>query len=692
MYRNGNSQGTFFGVVAACLIVVSSVAGAFVLANADRDRSGKAALAESEAHLAKGEAALAAVLRERQADGAAAASLAPLRALLASLRSQDRLGPLAATLRDAFASESWWQSVRREFPLTVISLDGKTVDFATDKRASAAPVADFLATARSTGDSTGVILGDAGAWLATVHPVSVPNHSMAPVLCLVEPLDESKLRALLPGPGDAIALERAGRVVLATGAGWALEAITGQGRPRSPDAPVITIARRSHDGWSLLVATDVTAAMGAAQLGPDPRWLAGLGIGLAVVVLWFARRRRTRLLDEVDLARSDLSAKVSPQAKVSTSVASSEPTDDKLASLGATIEAGNPPSEQAAQGKRSGPGLGIVGRYTLIDRLGEGGMAQVFTAVAHGAEGFHRKFVVKRLRPELTSNRAAVTQFIDEAKLGASLVHSNIIPVFDFGRAGDEYFIAMEYILGRDLERLVGRSLQAGQSAMPLPIVLFVLAETLKALDYAHTRCSDDGRPLGLVHRDISPSNILMSMRGEVKLFDFGIVKAEGRTSKTEHGMVKGNVNFMSPEQARGQLTDARSDLFSLGLVTYFCATGRTLYRGQSAYDLLIAAAAGPSASDREHFAALPEPLPGLLRFSLQQDPNARFASAEQFAHALAGGAHATNQEAAQFVQGLAGDELAAEEARLVRSTSWSQQPIVPDGKLGSGQATGATH
>ena len=236
-------------------------------------------------------------------------------------------------------------------------------------------------------------------------------------------------------------------------------------------------------------------------------------------------------------------------------------------------------------------------------------MAQVFTAVTFGAEGFRRTFVVKRLRAELSRDPAVVAQFIDEAKLGSTLVHSNVIPVFDFGKVGDEYYLAQEYILGRDMGRITTRSLERLQRPASVTTTLYVAAQTLLALEYAHGKLSDSGRPMGIVHRDVSPSNILLSARGEVKLFDFGIVKAEGRVTKTQHGVVKGNVSFMSPEQARGTSIDGRADLFSLGLVIYYCLTGEVLYRGETTYELLVKAATGPGPDELGAHRRPPRPL-----------------------------------------------------------------------------------
>ena len=208
-------------------------------------------------------------------------------------------------------------------------------------------------------------------------------------------------------------------------------------------------------------------------------------------------------------------------------------------------------------------------------------MSEVYTAVAHGAEGFSRTFVIKRLRPELARNKEAVTQFIDEARVQASLVHSNIVPVFDFGMMGGEYFMIEEYILGRDLARVSTRCVERTGFRLEPRLVYYIAYEALQALAYAHGKRGRDGEPLGIVHRDVSASNIMLSSAGEVKLFDFGIAKANRRQTQTQAGMVKGNANFMSPEQARGQNVDQRSDLFSLALVMYFCLTNQLLYTGR---------------------------------------------------------------------------------------------------------------
>jgi serine/threonine protein kinase len=314
-----------------------------------------------------------------------------------------------------------------------------------------------------------------------------------------------------------------------------------------------------------------------------------------------------------------------------------------------------------ATSTRVGTDSSTFGRYRLLQRLGEGGMAELYTAVLHGAEGFRRVYVVKRLRPEVARNRSAVEQFIDEAKLGSTLVHSNIVPVFDFGKVADEYFLAQEYIIGRDLGKVVPRHLERFGRALSEKFVLYVVHEVLEALAYAHNRTDAAGNPIGLVHRDISPGNIMVTARGEVKLFDFGIVKGEGRVSRTDVGVVKGNVSFMSPEQARGQAVDARSDLFSLGLVLYYGMTGEQLYPGQSTFDQLMRAATGPKTEQLQLLAELPPASAALVSRVLAVDPAVRYQNAAEFAAAVAPHVTGGKAEAGALMQELFSEEFKRE-------------------------------
>ncbi|HSY40323.1 MAG TPA: serine/threonine-protein kinase, partial [Polyangia bacterium] len=293
------------------------------------------------------------------------------------------------------------------------------------------------------------------------------------------------------------------------------------------------------------------------------------------------------------------------------------------------------------------------GRYHLLRRIDGGGMADIYAASLHGAEGFRRLVVIKRLRPELAHNRTAVEQFIDEAKLGSSLVHPNIVPVFDFGKLGDEYFMAQEYIVGRDIARLLQRHLERTGRPLDERLMLYVAHDVLDALAYAHTQTDARGTPLGLVHRDVSPGNIMVTARGEVKLFDFGIVKAIGRLAKSEEGVVKGNIAFMSPEQARSEPVDARSDLFSLGLVICNGLTNERLYRDDDgSFEQLRRAGVGPTPEQLAKMDRFPLAGP-ILRRALSVDPARRYQSAVEFAAALAPHTGGARSEAAALMRRL---------------------------------------
>jgi serine/threonine protein kinase len=312
-------------------------------------------------------------------------------------------------------------------------------------------------------------------------------------------------------------------------------------------------------------------------------------------------------------------------------------------------------------------GAGVtLGRYLLVDRIGEGGMAEVYTAVSFGASGFRRFFVVKRLRPEMTTNPVAVAHFIDEANMAATLVHPNIVPVFDFGEIGGTYYLAQEYVVGRDLGRLRRRMIERGEKPLAQRAIYFLAHELLAGLQCAHDQRDDDGSPLDLVHRDVTPENVIISERGEVKLLDFGIVKVgQGAAARTEIGHLKGNVDFMSPEQARGGHVDRRADLFSVGLVLYYAASGQPLYHGETMFDRLTRAAAGPGPEEWEKIAALPVPLSEILWRALAVDPDERFQTATDFRAMVAPLMDGGDSELSAAISRNFDRELRAEQDRL---------------------------
>src|SRR6185436_4489746 len=227
------------------------------------------------------------------------------------------------------------------------------------------------------------------------------------------------------------------------------------------------------------------------------------------------------------------------------------------------------------------------GRYTLLERLAVGGMAEVFRAKISSSHGFEKILVIKRILPHLAADVTFVSMFIDEAKLTAQLTHPKVVQVLDFGDVGGQYFIALEYIDGADALALLRAAAQR-RVRVPLPLVLFVVSEILDALDYAHTASDMEGRPMRLVHRDISPSNIFIARHGEVKLGDFGIAHADDRGGRTTTGTLKGKYGYMSPEQVVGAALDGRSDLFAVGIVLAEAFMGRRLFTAPNDLDVLL--------------------------------------------------------------------------------------------------------
>ncbi|MFB6264501.1 MAG: serine/threonine protein kinase, partial [Bradymonadaceae bacterium] len=226
------------------------------------------------------------------------------------------------------------------------------------------------------------------------------------------------------------------------------------------------------------------------------------------------------------------------------------------------------------------------GEYTLIERLAVGGMAEIYRARTEGLGGFEKILVIKKLHEHLTEDEDFIDMMVDEAKIAVRLNHPNIAKTFDLGCIDGHYFIVMEYIKGPDLSDI--RQLQR-QDREPLstPAILFVGAEICAGLHYAHTRRGPDGEPMNIVHRDVSPPNVMLSTEGEVKLVDFGIAKARKRIQETEHGVIKGKFHYMAPEQARGQHLDARTDVFSAGLVVYELLARKNPYDGVAESEMM---------------------------------------------------------------------------------------------------------
>ncbi|MEZ4308286.1 MAG: serine/threonine-protein kinase [Polyangiaceae bacterium] len=226
----------------------------------------------------------------------------------------------------------------------------------------------------------------------------------------------------------------------------------------------------------------------------------------------------------------------------------------------------------------SGPEISTIGKYQLIANLGHGGMADVYLAVVHGPVGFNKLTVIKRLRPSLADEPEFLAMFLDEARLAARLNHPNVVQTNEVAEVDGIYFIAMEYLDGQPLNRVLHR-LQK-QAELPRELLLRVVADSLAGLHHAHELTDYDGSPLGVVHRDASPHNIFVTYDGQTKVVDFGIAKAASRSSETRDGVLKGKVAYMAPEQSKSENVDRRADVFAMGLVTWEVLTGARLRRG----------------------------------------------------------------------------------------------------------------
>ncbi|MCB9633693.1 MAG: protein kinase, partial [Sandaracinus sp.] len=270
----------------------------------------------------------------------------------------------------------------------------------------------------------------------------------------------------------------------------------------------------------------------------------------------------------------------------------------------------------------------VYGKYQLIELLARGGMAEVFKAKAHGVEGFEKILVIKRILSELGENPSFVEMFVNEAKIAVTLSHANIVQVFDLGRADETYFIAMEYVAGADLATVLRRA-RKYDKPLPIELAVYLVSEVAKGLDYAHRRRDADLQPMNIVHRDVSPQNVLVSWEGEVKLTDFGIAKARTTVPEgTEHGVLKGKYAYMAPEQARGENVDARTDLFALGVVLYEALAGTHPFLQASTYETLQRARRGEANPLRDVASHVPEELVAIVEKAMSPRPEDRHENA----------------------------------------------------------------
>lgn len=323
------------------------------------------------------------------------------------------------------------------------------------------------------------------------------------------------------------------------------------------------------------------------------------------------------------------------------------------------------------------------GKYFLLERINVGGMAEVFRAKAFGVEGFERLVAVKRILANIAEDKEFIRMFIEEAKLAVQLNHANIAQIFDLGVVDSSYYIALEHVHGRDLRGIFDRCRQLGES-MPVAQACFIAMKVCEGLDYAHNKRDQAGRELSLVHRDVSPQNILVSFEGEVKLIDFGIAKAAGRGSKTQQGILKGKFGYMSPEQVRGLQVDRRSDVFSCGIVLYELLTGERLFVGESDFSTLEKVRnveiLPPSTYNRK----IPEELERIVLKALTKDVEDRYQNAidlhdELQAFVYTAGEFYSRKDLAGWMKKTFTKEIEEETAKL-ESYRQLKPPAIPEG------------
>jgi len=314
------------------------------------------------------------------------------------------------------------------------------------------------------------------------------------------------------------------------------------------------------------------------------------------------------------------------------------------------------------------------GKYQLLDKIAVGGMAELFRAKLTGVQGFEKLIAIKKILPNLSEEENLITAFIDEAKLAALLHHENIVQIYDFGSMDEEYFIAMEFLFGKDL-RTIRRTAKKRDLALGLENILYVISRICAGLDYSHNLKDLQGRPLNIIHRDINPQNILITYEGQVKIIDFGIAKAASQNTKTRENLIKGKLAYMSPEQANGRVIDHRSDIFSTGIIMYELLAVRRMFRGETMHVLSLVRDAQYDPPE-EVIPDLPPKLNDILRRALAKDPDDRYQSAGEMLADLEEAAFELSlrpnaRTFALYMKGLFEEEFAKEESAL-----WSKSGI----------------
>jgi len=322
------------------------------------------------------------------------------------------------------------------------------------------------------------------------------------------------------------------------------------------------------------------------------------------------------------------------------------------------------------------------GKYLLLDKVAMGGMAELYRAKITGEEGFEKVVAIKRILPHLASEKDLVNSFIDEAKLAALLHHNNIAQIFDFGSLEGTYFITMEYLFGKDLSFFIKRS-KNKNLPVRLEHALFIVSRICAGLDYAHKLKNLKGKPINLIHRDISPQNVFLTYEGDVKLLDFGIAKAAIRSTVTEIGMIKGKVAYMSPEQAAGKTIDHRSDIFSTGILLYEMVTGKRMYKGDT-LQILSQVCEAKFDPPESAIDGQPPKVYEIIHRSLKKEPEQRYQTCGEMLVALQECTseiqmQTTARSFAQHIKTIFKKEITAEEKQIKREAAWIEPTVEPE-------------
>ncbi len=316
----------------------------------------------------------------------------------------------------------------------------------------------------------------------------------------------------------------------------------------------------------------------------------------------------------------------------------------------------------------------VFGKYLLLERLNVGGMAEVFAAKAFGVEGFERILAIKKILPTMAEDDEFITMFIDEARISVQLNHANVVHIHELGKHDDAYYIAMEYVSGKDLRALLER-FRRRKEIMPTAMAVFITSKICEGLDYAHRKKDARGQELHIIHRDVSPQNILLSYEGEVKIIDFGIAKAANRSQKTQAGILKGKFGYMSPEQVRGLPIDRRSDIFAVGVILYEMLTGEKLFVGESDFSTLEKVRNADVPSPRQFNNNIPAGLEKVVMKSLAREAADRYQwgsdlQEDLMRFLLAGDAIYSSKHLSAFLKDAFAEDLLRENEKMERYAS----------------------